>query len=36
MADHVGLVPLPVVRLSELGYDTALSGASAIPRLGGA
>ena len=36
MADHLRLVPVPEVRLSELGYDTALHGAIAIARLGGA
>ncbi|HEU5102938.1 MAG TPA: ROK family protein [Roseiflexaceae bacterium] len=36
MADHLRLVPAPDVRLSELGYDTALRGAIAIARLGGA
>src|SRR6266536_2704327 len=36
MAEHLRLVPLPDLRLSELGYDTALRGAIAIARLGGA
>jgi glucokinase len=36
MAEHLRLVPIPDIRLSELGYDTALRGAIAIARLGGA
>jgi glucokinase len=36
MTDHLRLVPIPEIRLSELGYDTALHGAIAIARLGGA
>lgn len=32
MADHVKLVPLPEVRLSRLGYDTALHGAITLAR----
>jgi glucokinase len=34
MAEHLRLVPIPNVRLSELGYDTALRGAIAIAGLG--
>jgi predicted NBD/HSP70 family sugar kinase len=30
MADHLRLVPAPEIRLSDLGYDTALHGAIAI------
>jgi predicted NBD/HSP70 family sugar kinase len=36
MAEHLRLVPIPEVRLSQLGYDTALHGALALARLGGA
>jgi predicted NBD/HSP70 family sugar kinase len=36
MAERLRLVPIPDVRLSDLGYDTALRGAIAIARLGGA
>jgi glucokinase len=36
MAARLRLVPMPEVRLSDLGYDTALRGAIAIARLGGA
>lgn len=34
MREHLRLVPAPEVRLSDLGYDTALLGALAIARLG--
>jgi predicted NBD/HSP70 family sugar kinase len=34
MVEHLRLVPAPEVRLSGLGYDTALLGALAIARLG--
>lgn len=34
MAERLKIVPIPVVRLSTLGYDTALLGALAIARLG--
>jgi predicted NBD/HSP70 family sugar kinase len=34
MAERLKLVPAPEVRLSRLGYDTALLGAIAIARLG--
>jgi predicted NBD/HSP70 family sugar kinase len=34
MAEHLRLVPAPEVRLSGLGYDTALLGALAVARLG--
>ena len=33
MADHLRLVPAPVLRLSRLGYDTALLGAVELARL---
>jgi len=36
MVEHLRLVPIPDIRLSELGYDTALRGAIAVARLGGA
>jgi len=36
LAERLRLVPFPAIRLSELGYDTALHGAIAIARLGGA
>jgi predicted NBD/HSP70 family sugar kinase len=36
MAERLRLTPTPAVRLSELGYDTALLGAIAIARRGGA
>jgi len=36
LAEHLRLVPIPDLRLSNLGYDTALHGAIAIARLGGA
>jgi glucokinase len=36
MAAHLRLVPAPELRLSRLGYDTALHGAIAIARQGGA
>jgi predicted NBD/HSP70 family sugar kinase len=36
LAEHLRLTPVPDIRLSELGYDTALRGAIAIARLGGA
>jgi hypothetical protein len=32
MAEHLRLVPIPAIRLSALGYDTALHGAIAIAR----
>lgn len=32
MADHLRIVPVPEVRLSELGYDTALLGAITLAR----
>ena len=34
LVERLRLVSIPVVRLSELGYDTALHGAIAIARLG--
>ena len=34
MASHLRLVPAPVVRLSRLGYDTALLGAAELARRG--
>jgi predicted NBD/HSP70 family sugar kinase len=34
MADHLRLVPAPVLRLSRLGYDTALLGAVELARRG--
>jgi glucokinase len=34
LAERLRLVPIPDLRLSELGYDTALHGAIAIARLG--
>jgi len=36
LAEHLRLTPAPDIRLSELGYDTALRGAITIARLGGA
>jgi len=36
LAEHLRLTPVPDIRLSELGYDTALRGAITIARLGGA
>jgi hypothetical protein len=36
MAERLRLVPVPEVRLSRLGYDTALHGAIAIAIRGGA
>jgi len=36
LAERLRLVPIPAVRLSQLGYDTALHGAIEIARLGGA
>jgi predicted NBD/HSP70 family sugar kinase len=34
MADHLRLVPAPALRLSQLGYDTALLGAIELARQG--
>jgi predicted NBD/HSP70 family sugar kinase len=34
MAERLKIVPIPEVRLSSLGYDTALLGALAVARLG--
>jgi predicted NBD/HSP70 family sugar kinase len=34
LADHLRLVPLPEVRLSTLGYETALQGALSVARYG--
>lgn len=34
MEEHLRLVPIPEVRISELGYDTALVGATVIARIG--
>jgi predicted NBD/HSP70 family sugar kinase len=36
MAERLRLVPVPELRLSQLGYDTALHGAIVIARMGGA